>query len=399
LIQADERRPNFIHPSCGLTAADTVGAPSKRGKMRKGSVLFTPIGIGTIEVKNRFVRSATHDYMAAQDGTVTDRQVSLYRELARGDIGLIVSGHAFVNPEGKASPFQIGAHKDEMTGGLARIADAVHEEGGRIFLQISHAGRQTKPKLTGCTPLAPSAVYEPTFDVTPAAMSPEDIKNVIGDFIQAARRAKEAGFDGVQLHMAHGYLLSSFLSPHTNRRTDEWGGPLKNRLRASVDIIKGIKDFLGNGYPLIVKLNSTDLLEGGISVEESVEAAKVLAAHGVDGIEVSGGMTEGGKGAAWKGILAKEEEGYFAGNAARIKRAVSVPVFGLGGLRTFSVMERFVSDGKVDLVSMSRPFIRDPFIVKKFRKGDTGKSACISCNGCFNVRGIYCSDLKRPGGN
>ncbi len=365
--------------------------------MNTESVLFTPIGIGTIEVKNRFVRSATHDYMAARDGRVTDRQVSLYRELARGDIGLIVSGHVFVNPEGKASPFQIGAHKDEMTGGLARIADVVHEEGGRIFLQISHAGRQTKPKLTGCTPLAPSAVYEPTFDVTPTAMSPKDIKNVIGDYIQAARRAKEAGFDGVQLHMAHGYLLSSFLSPYTNRRTDEWGGPLGNRLRTAVETVKGIRNHLGKEYPLIVKLNSTDLIEGGLSVEESVEAAKVLEENGVDGIEASGGMTEAGKGAVWKGVRKEEKEGYFVDNAARIKRAVSVPVFGLGGLRTFSVMERTVESGRVDLVSMSRPFIRDPFIVKKFRKGDTGKSACISCNGCFNVRGISCSDLKQAG--
>ncbi|MBN2325316.1 MAG: NADH:flavin oxidoreductase [Spirochaetes bacterium] len=365
--------------------------------MNDESILFTPIRIGTIEVKNRFVRSATHDYMATQDGAVTDRQVSLYRELARRDIGLIVSGHAFVNPEGKASPFQIGAHRDEMTGGLARIADTVHEYGGFVFLQISHAGRQTKPKLTGCTPLAPSAVYEPTYDVMPRAMSGKDIINVIKDFIHAARRAKEAGFDGVQLHMAHGYLLSSFLSPHTNRRTDEWGGPLENRLRVSVDIIKGIKDLLGNGYPLIVKLNSTDLFEGGIYAEESVEAAKVLAAHGVDGIEASGGIAEGGRGTAWKGILAEEEEGYFAGNAARMKQAVSVPVFGLGGLRTFSVMERLVSDGRVDLVSMSRPFIREPKLVKKFFDGETGKSSCISCNGCFNVRGISCSELKRSG--
>lgn len=362
--------------------------------MNPESVLFTPIMIGTIELPNRFVRSATQDYMAGKDGAVTDREVELYRELARGEIGLIVTGHAYVNTSGQASPFQIGVYDDGMTAGLSRIADAVHEQGGRIFLQIAHAGRQTKPKLAGRTPLAPSAVYEPAFDVTPDPMTTDDIRDVIGDFIQAARRAKKAGFDGVQLHMAHGYLLSSFLSPHTNRRTDEWGGPLENRLRAAVEIAHGIRADLGNDYPLIVKLNSTDLFEGGLCVEEGVEAAKVLAQNGVDGIEVSGGMTETGKGAIWKGILKEEDEGYFVDNAARIKRVVSVPVFGLGGLRTLSLMDRIVAHGKVDLVSMSRPFIRNPRLVKNFREGKIEKSACISCNGCFNVRGISCSQLK-----
>jgi len=361
--------------------------------MKNESVLFTPITIGGIEITNRFVRSATHDYMAGRDGSVTDREVSLYSELAQGEIGLIVSGHAYVSPSGKASPFQIGAYSDDLIEGLSGISKAVHENGGTIFLQIAHAGRQTKAKLCGCTPLAPSAVYEPTFDVTPVEMSPEDIKRVIDDFIQAARRAREAGFDGVQLHMAHGYLLSSFLSPHTNRRTDEWGGTLQNRLRAATGIIRGISDLLGNDCPLIVKLNSTDLFDGGLTVEESIEAAVILEQHGIEAIEVSGGITEGGMGPIWKGPL--KEEGYFVSNAERIKKAVAIPVFGLGGLRTLSVMERIVQNGRADMISMCRPFIRDPHIVKKFHEGRAAGSDCTSCNGCFNVRGIRCS-LVRP---
>lgn len=362
--------------------------------MKSESILFTPISIGTLEIPNRFVRSATHDYMAEKDGSVTDRELALYEKLAGGDIGLIVSGHAFVNPAGKASPFQIGVHDDEMIPGLAGIADVVHERSGRVFLQISHAGRQTKEKLCGCTPYAPSAVYEPTYDVTPVEMGRADITNTIEDFIEAARRAREAGFDGVQLHMAHGYLLSSFLSPHTNRRKDEWGGPIEKRLKIATEIVHGIKTLLGDDYPLIVKLNSADLFKGGLTVEESAQAAKILADCGIDGIEVSGGMSEAGKGSVWKGLLKEEEEGYFVNNAARIKKAVSVPVFGLGGLRTFSVMERFVLNGSIDIVSMSRPFIRNPHIVRMFRDGEIDKSACISCNKCFNMRGISCAQIK-----
>jgi 2,4-dienoyl-CoA reductase-like NADH-dependent reductase (Old Yellow Enzyme family) len=179
-----------------------------------------------------------------------------------------------------------------------------------------------------------------------------------------------------------------------NRRTDEWGGSPENRARMALEIVRGIKEATGAGYPLIVKLNSTDFLPAGLSIEDSIGVAGMLEAAGVDGIEVSGGMAESGRGSVWIGLRAEEEEGYFVGNAARIKAAVKVPVFGLGGNRTFAVMERFVAEGKVDLISLSRPLIRDPYLIKKFRAGEISKSECISCNKCFNPRGICCGDLK-----
>ncbi len=224
--------------------------------MKTISILFSPIKIGTIEIPNRFARAATHDFMASRNGAVTERQVSLFKNLAKGEVGLIITGHAYVNPAGIASPL------------------SVHKYPSRIFLQISHAGRQTKPKICGCTPLAPSSVYEPTFEVRPKEMDQEEIKSVIDDFIQSSRRAKEAGFDGVELHVAHGYLLSSFISPYTNRRKDEWGGTLTNRLRIVVEIIQGIKELLGKEFPLIVKLNSSDFLPEGLNIDESIEIAK-----------------------------------------------------------------------------------------------------------------------------
>ena len=198
--------------------------------------------------------------------------------------------------------------------------------------------------------------------------------------------------------MAHGYLLSSFISPYTNRRSDEWGGSLLNRLRIVEEIIEGIKGSAGRNFPVIVKLNSEDFLSEGLVLEESIEIAKRLEKIGVDGIEVSGGMAEAGKGSVWKGLRGEDEEGYFVENASKIKQAVTIPVFGLGGIRTFSVMERIIGEGKADLISMSRAFIRDPSLVQKFRDGEIQKSECISCNRCFNLRGISCADLKKETG-
>jgi 2,4-dienoyl-CoA reductase-like NADH-dependent reductase (Old Yellow Enzyme family) len=365
--------------------------PSARNE---DSILFTTIRIGSVEIPNRFARSATHEFMAEEDGTPTVRQVELFRRLAEGEVGLIITGHAYIDPVGKASPKQTGIYDDRFVEPLRAISEAVHAYPARIFVQLAHAGRQTKPKLTGSVPVSPSAVHEPTLKITPRELSGDEIRNLIRDFGAAGRRAKEAGFDGAQLHMAHGYLLSSFISPHTNRRTDEWGGSTANRLKVAVEIIRRIKETSGRDFPLIVKLNSTDFLPTGLHLEESVEIAQRLETEGLDGIEVSGGMSEAGKGSVWQGLRAEEEEGYFVDNAARIKAAVRIPVLGLGGNRTFAVMERFVRAGKVDMISLSRPLIRDPYLVAKFRRGEIAKSECISCNKCFNLRGISCADLR-----
>lgn len=357
------------------------------------SVLFTPVKIGIATIPNRFVRSATHDFMAEENGSVTDRQVDLFRRLAEGEVGLLITGHAYVNPAGKASPRQIGVHDDRMIEGLSRIPRAVHDFPTRVFLQIAHAGRQTKEKICGCVPMAPSAVYEPVFKLMPRAMTNEEVQTTRDEFIQAGRRARQAGFDGVELHVAHGYLLNSFISPHTNRREDEYGGTLENRARIVLEILRGIKSTAGPDFPVIAKLNSQDFLPGGLIIEESLEISRMLEAEGLEGVEVSGGMSEAGRGSVWEGLRSEEEEGYFVDSASRFKEALRIPVFGLGGLRTFAVMEKEVEEGRADLISLSRPLIREPGLVKKFRLGEESKSECISCNKCFNPRGITCGDL------
>ncbi len=359
------------------------------------NILFTPIRIGSLTVPNRFVRSATHAYLADDEGFVTDREVELYRRLAEGEVGLIITGHAYVQRSGKASPRQIAVYDDRFLEGLSRIPAAVHAFPSRIFLQIAHAGRQTKPKLCGCVPVSPSPVYDPESKVMPRELAADEIRQLIADFVAAALRAKTAGFDGVQLHAAHGYLISSFLSPHTNRRTDEWGGPVENRARVLLASLQAIKSACGADFPVIVKLNSTDFLEGGLTADDAVLVAGMLDRAGIDGIEVSGGMAEAKKGSIWPGLRSEEDEGYFVENAARVKQAVRVPVFGLGGIRTLAAAESMVEDGRVDLISMSRPFIRDPYLVKRFREGAVAKSECISCNKCHSLRGIRCAELAK----
>jgi len=358
------------------------------------SMLFTPTKIGRVTVPNRFVRSATHDFLATEDGQITPAQLALYGRLAEGEIGLIITGHAYVHPAGKASPRQIAVFDDRFIPGLASLAEAVHRYPSKIFVQIAHAGRQTRPKDCGCAPLAPSAVFEPTTKVMPREMTEDDIRQTIGDFVRAAGRAVKAGFDGVQLHMAHGYLLSSFLSPYTNRRTDGWGGPLSNRLRIALEILRAIKNGPDASFPVMAKMNSTDLLDGGLTLEDCLEAARRLEVEGLDGLELSGGMAEAGRGSMWPGLRPEEEEGYFMEAAARVKAAVKIPVFGLGGIRSLSVMARFIGQGRADLISLSRPFVREPDLVRRLRQGLALKSECISCNKCFNPRGLRCAELK-----
>jgi 2,4-dienoyl-CoA reductase-like NADH-dependent reductase (Old Yellow Enzyme family) len=364
--------------------------------MASSSILFSPIRLGGATVPNRFARSATQDFLATDEGEATERQVDLFGRLAEGEVGLIITGHAFVRPDGKASPRQLGASDDRFIDGLGRIAAAVHRFPSRVFLQIAHAGRQTKEKLCQCVPISPSAVYDPVSKVMPRELAPGEIEAFIGDFIEAARRARDAGCDGVQLHAAHGYLLSSFLSPHTNRRRDQWGGPIENRARILVEILGGIRKRLGRGFPVIAKLNSSDFLDGGLTAGESVQTAVLLESAGIDGIEVSGGMAEARRGSIWPGLRKPEDEGYFVAAAERVKAAVRVPVFGLGGIRSLAVAEALVRDGRVDLVSMSRPFIRDPRLVKNFREGRVTISECISCNKCMNLRGIRCAQIEPP---
>jgi len=357
------------------------------------NILFEPFQIGSIKLRNRFVRSATQDWLGNADGSISAREEELYESLAANETGLIITAHAYVaHPLGRASIRQNAIFDDRFIDGFHRLADVVHKHGARLVIQISHAGRQSSPDLTeGLLPAGPSPVTDSSTGITPRELSEEEIWHIIDAFAAAAGRAKTAGADGVQIHMAHGYLLAQFLSPYTNRRTDAWGGNLDNRIRIVREIITRCRAAVGPEFPVLAKLNSTDGFTGPgyLSLDDVIETAKRLEKWGFSAIEISGGMREAKDCMSRPGILKPEQEGYFAAAAKAVKAAVSIPVILVGGLRSLTVMQQLVASGVCDLISLSRPFIRQPDLVKKFRLG-LEKVSCVSCNLCFNPEGLKC---------
>ena len=375
------------------------------------SLLFQPCRIGQLEVRNRFVHSATYECMAGTDGEVTDDLVNRYRNLAKGEVGLIIPGYLYVLPRGKAIGRQTGIHHDRLVPGLRKIVDAVHQEGGHIAFQLAHGGRQSPKKVTGQAPLAPSSFGRDPVTMNRAkAASGEDIQEIIRAFVQAARRALEAGVDGLQLHCAHGYLLNEFLSPFFNRRQDQWGGSPEKMFRIVKEIILAIKAEVGGGFPILVKLNTSDFTpKPGITPELAARYAGWLKELGVSALEISSGTwytfhtVRGGipindlaRGLPmWMRPMAKivfkkqidpcRFQPLYHLPAARIIKPFlgDVPLMLVGAVRNLKEMEDVVSNGEADFVSMSRPLIREPFLVKRLREGKAEKASCISCNKCF----------------
>ena len=355
--------------------------------------LFEPYMIGNLEMRNRFVRSATWDGSADEQGAVTDQSVDIYRRLGKGGIGLIVSGYAFVSSNGQANPGQYGIHNDDMIPGLRRMVEAAHQEGTKIAVQIVHAGVNSG-YLTGkgVTPLAISRM--PEMNRPHREMTDEDIEGIIADFAAAAVRGREAGFDAIQLHGAHGYFMSQAISPLFNRRTDRWGGNAENRRRFHLDVVRKVRQAIGDDFPLMIKFGVMDDREGGLSLEEGIEAAQQMVSAGLEAIEVSGGV--GQSTPVQKG---DEEETPFRERAAAVKRAVPVPVMVVAGIRRLETVQDIVDSGDADMVSMCRPFIREPDLVARWQKGNTAQARCISCNRCFPivVRGepLECGEDRR----
>jgi 2,4-dienoyl-CoA reductase-like NADH-dependent reductase (Old Yellow Enzyme family) len=360
------------------------------------SVLFEPVTIGGLHLKNRFVRSATNDYLGRPDGAISAQQMELYRDLAAGGVGLIITGHAYVqHPLGRASVNQNAIYDDRFIEGYRGLVDVVHTAGAALILQISHAGRQTPQDWPDDqTPVAPSAVREGQTGRTPRALTDEEIWSLIEAYVAAMVRAKVAGCDGVQLHIAHGYLLSAFLSPYTNRRTDAWGGSVENRCRILREIVTRGRRAVGQAYPVLVKINTTDGFagEGYLTPADVATAVRSLVDWGVNAVEVSGGHREARSVMSRPAVMAPEQEAYFAEAARALKSAVEAPIILVGGLRSLSVMEHVVASGAADLVALSRPLICEPNLVNRFRAGQA-KAVCSSCNACFNPAGLRC---RRP---
>jgi len=351
------------------------------------SSLFERTEINGLILKNRLVRSATWEGLATPDGECTARLVAFVSRLAEGDIGLIISSFTYVLEGGRGLPKSAGLHRDDYVPGYKELTSAVHERGGKIALQLVHAGAQTRTKWIGeHTPLAPSAVEDRTYKTLPEEMTQEGIEKVVEAFGQAARRGVEAGFDAIELHGAHGYLLSQFISPYTNRRTDRYGGSVEHRARFVCEVYQRVRDEVGARFPVLIKMNCDDFTPGGASLQDWIYLARRLAEMGIDAIEVSGGTPASGKlGANRTGIGKMKKEAYFLPQVREIRRAVEVPLIVVGGLRSPQLMERILEEGAADYFSMSRPFIREPHLVRRWQGGDLTKARCISCNLCFRT--------------
>jgi 2,4-dienoyl-CoA reductase-like NADH-dependent reductase (Old Yellow Enzyme family) len=377
------------------------------------SILFTEKIIGSLTIKNRFVRSATFESAANDDGTIGEEYAKIYNRLSRGNVGLIITGMISVSEEGKSYQRQAGLFSDSGIDGFAAMNDEIRRNGSRIFAQICYGGRQSL--MHGKFPKAASlGVPDFIYQVLPRCMNGKEISSAIKAFSEAASRAQKSGFDGIQIHAAHGYLISNFLSPFSNRRTDEWGGDRKRRFLFLKRVYESIRESVGSGFPVTAKINISDHTPwGGISLEESAKQIERLVQMGIDAIEISCGtmafsMFNQSRGKVPARELSKTmpvplqpfaslllktvypeskyafEEGYNLWATQKVKSVKrDTPLIVVGGLRTFDFIEKIVQDGKADFVALCRPLIAEPLLIKRWSEGNMKQLICSNCNKCF----------------
>lgn len=322
------------------------------------SKLLEPIKINNMNVNNRLVMPPLATEKSLSDGRVTQELLAYYDEKSRGGyIGLIIIEHSFVVNRGKASKNQLSVADDGVIPEIAELAKIIQKNGCRAVMQINHAGGAADSSVTGENAYGPSEIANPRQGTVPFELSKDQIIDVVYAFAQAASRVKEAGFDAVEIHSAHGYLLNQFFSPLTNHRTDEYGGSLHNRIRIHLEIIKAVKKAVGDDFPVLLRLGACDYIDGGITIEDSILASKEFERAGVDAIDVSGGF----RGFVVEGM---NQEGFFSKLSHQIKKNVSIPVILTGGVVTASGAEQLLMDEKADMIGVGRAILKDSMWAK-----------------------------------
>ncbi|NPV89169.1 MAG: NADH:flavin oxidoreductase [Firmicutes bacterium] len=376
--------------------------------------VFENTRLAGMELKNRIIRAATHEGMGGSQGFPREELAKIYERLARGGVGAIITGYAGVQREGRAWPNMPLIDRDEAIPAYQRITAAIKPYGTPLILQLAHGGGMVKPEVTGGPPLAPSRHRYQLTGETAVELTEVQIAEIVESFARGVERAKLAGYDGVEIHAAHGYLLSEFLSPWLNRRTDRWGGSTENRARVLREIAERSRELVGD-YPMLVKINGDETQPGGMRVEEAVRVAQLLQQASFDAVEVSCGSddffyTVRVPRVPVDAILEMDPrlrrasslkkritrfflprviktypglENYNTPAAERIKAAVDIPVIVLGGIRKLSAIREIIERGRADYVSMCRPFIIEPNIVEKMRAGRQEESRCINCGYCL----------------
>jgi 2,4-dienoyl-CoA reductase-like NADH-dependent reductase (Old Yellow Enzyme family) len=379
-----------------------LGRRIRRLNRNGTNILLEPGRLGPVETRNRIVRSGTSESAGGPDGEVTETLVALHERLARGGVGLSMTGHMFCHPRGRYERHQTGIDHDDAIPGLRRLTEAVHRHGGRIFAQIAHAGSQSV--VPGNEPLAPSPVPNVMTGRAVREASTGEIEEAVAAFASAARRAAEAGFDGVHIHGANGYLISEFRSPLTNRRTGRWGGTQEGRDAFAVAVVRAVREALPAEMGVSMKVGFEDVVDepGGLTPDAAAEGARRFIEAGLDAIEVSSNLMSDYARASIVPYVAVDRrraledwllhrlfkpeapEAYFLPYARRARAVLDgAKLILVGGLRRTSTMEQILERGDADFVAMARPLIREPELVRKLEAGWRGRVDCVSCNICL----------------
>ena len=347
--------------------------------MSEHEPLFQSLQLGSLTLPNRVVMTTVKLGYSNKTGEVTKRHIAFYKRRAEGGVGLMTTAPMYIQLNGRELPTQLGIYADEFVPGLQRLTDAVHASGGRIMAHINHAGRAANPKLVPPEGrVSASDVLCPANQVTPRPLTSFEITEIVAAFGAAARRVREAGFDAIEIPFSHGYLIHQFLSPHTNHRTDEYGGSFENRIRFGQDVIAAVQEQVGGDFPIVVRMNAADYVEGGLTIEDAIEIARLLESFGADALSVtSGTMCES---VAFCLYPTGTPKAHLLPMAARIRESVTLPVIVAGRIRTPAVAREALADEQADLIGLGRPFLSDPDWVLKTEAGD--EEAILLCAAC-----------------
>lgn len=343
--------------------------------------IYDRISMGTLTLKNRIIRSATFETGSAENGKITSLLRQIYSELADNEVGLIITGMLGAGINSRAFSGMVDTSDDSFISHFSQVVSCVHDKGSKIIAQLAHCGVKAGVINRGTVPYGPS-----DFEISSGHFSKEmtqgEIEQIVQDFGIAAAKCKQAGADGVEIHAAHGYLISQFLSPYYNKRTDMYGGSVENRAKLLLDIFDSIRQNTGKDFPVLVKINGEDLVENGFSRENCLFVCKLLAEKGVDAIEISSGLAIDQTSVPFQKPN-NNGNGVFTEVAAMIAEQVTVPIISVGGYRTIEGIENVLNSSNITAISMSRPFICEPDLVRRWHNGDTSPAKCISCNRCF----------------
>lgn len=343
--------------------------------------IFEPTKIGNMELKNRLIVSAMVTNFCDENGIATERYIRYHEAKAKGGWGLIITEDYGIDEHGKGYSNIAGLWNDQQIESHRKVTEGVHAQGGKIAAQIYHAGRQTGSHITGQIPIAPSPIKDPTMDETPHELEVSEIKEIIEKFGKAALRAKKAGFDAVEIHAGHGYLIGEFLSPFSNKRTDEYGGNIINRTRFAVEIIENVKQKVGRDFPILIKISADEFVDGGIKIEDAKVIAMLLEEAGVDAINSSFGVYASGM---YNIAPSFVPHAFKVDLAGEIKKVVNIPVIAVGRINDPLIAEAVLLSGKADLIAMGRASLADPELPNKAKEGRLEDiQHCIGCvQGC-----------------